>query len=142
MDLALEAVLGDRALYGDADLAQIERLCEIAARAEARGFNRAFYASMGGDHDHREVVVGLTQRPQRGQSVHHRHLEVHHQHGRCVVPDGVQGLLAVLSRYGAVALLFEVFTERPPDQLFVVANKDRVRHGGRRPGGVSNSPLL
>ncbi len=138
-------------------LVVVKGLGHVVKGAVLHGLHGRGRVGKGGDHDHRQVGVVLLDDPERGQSVHAGHADIHQNHGRGLPVNEFNGLLAVF-RGQDLVFSGKGAGEGVADRLFVV-NDQQLNHragsgsglspargrsrfpAGRRAGGRCSRPL-
>ena len=129
--LAERAVLGDqpvlrqRVAQDDQHLVVLERLADVVEGAALHRRDRVLDRRVGGDHQHRQVVVDLLELVERGHAVHARH---HHVDDRRVErhrPGQLEPLRRRRGQAHLVALARQQRLEDLPHDLLVVDDQNR-----------------
>jgi hypothetical protein len=127
------------------EVAEVERLDEVAERAVLDGIRGRRDRGRAGDEDHGQIAVVVTGGAQEIDTGEPGHLDVAHDRFESPRTDGVERGLALVVDDHLVARLAELPGERPPERLVVIDDHDpREAPSGRQafPYAVEPTALL
>ena len=132
--LLAEAAVLQRALDGQADLAQLEGLRQVVVGALAHGLDGRLQAAEGRHEDHAGAGLTGLRRAQKGEAVDLAHDEVREDHFDLLALDRGQRPRAADRGGDGVPVALEMASEEVDHLGVVVGHEDSPGHrGGARP---------